>query len=130
MMDIKAREYTNPLNEGYASTFALTIGKVQNIIGSGYRKVIPEDSEDKRKVVPTLFIHGLNGSQDTFNGVFDGHWNPGEDLNKDIEFTDIVTVGSVQYDDDNIRAELWSSFQQSQITAKTSENPIIQIVFP
>jgi uncharacterized alpha/beta hydrolase family protein len=116
--------------DGYASTFALTIGKVQNIIGSGYKKVISRDSEDRKKLVPTLFIHGLFGSQDTFNGVFDGHWNPAEDLNKDIEFTDIVTVGSVQYDDDNIRAELWSNFEQSQITAKTSENPIIQIVFP
>lgn len=126
---IRALAHTNPLNEGNWSFFALTYSKVPGVIGSGYRKMVADKNYNK-KVIPTLFIHGLNGSEDTFNGVFNGHWNPGEDLNKDIEFTDIITVGSLQENDNNIRGELWSSFEESQITARTSENPIIQIIFP
>jgi uncharacterized alpha/beta hydrolase family protein len=115
------------LNDGEHGWFVLNYGKVPGVIGTGYTKKIIKDN---RKVVPTLFIHGLNGSGDTFNGVFNGHWIPGEDLNKDIEFTDIVTVGSVQGNDDSLRVSLWTSFEESQITAKTSENPFVQIIFP
>ncbi|MDN4089454.1 alpha/beta fold hydrolase [Paenibacillus polymyxa] len=126
---VKALVSKNSLNDGKWGFFALSYSKVPGVIGSGYEKRITGDNDNK-KVVPTLFIHGLNGSGDTFNGVFNGHWTPGEDFNKDIEFTDIITVGSVQENDDLIRLRLWSSFEESQITERTSENPIIQIIFP
>lgn len=126
---VKALASKSILNDGKWGFFALNYSKVPGVIGSGYEKRIT-DNNDNKKVVPTLFIHGLNGSGDTFNGVFNGHWNPGEDLNKDIKFTDIITVGSLQENDNMISVRLWSSFEESQITASTSENPIIQIIFP
>lgn len=61
--------------------------------------------------------------------MFNGRWTPGEDLNKDIAFTDIITVGSLEYNDDHPYVKVWSNFNESQITAKTSENPFIQVIF-
>lgn len=115
------------LNDGEYGMFVLNYGKVPAVIGTGYEKKI---SKNNKNVVPTLFIHGLKGSGETFNGVFNGHWAPSEDLNKDIAFTDIITVGSVQGNDDHLRVNMWSSFEESQTTAKTSENPFVQIIFP